>query len=308
VLLTGTVLFVLLLAEATVRIVDQVTVDSITLLPDRDRFWKSVWLLGEPHSTETGKHGFQHDPLLGWVPLANYHSGRVSINAAGIRGTTDYLIEKPAGVFRIAVFGDSFAFGEGVSDDQTFASLLEESHRALQVLNFAVPGYGTDQMYLRYQQSGIQYRPDLVLQMIFVQDIHRDLLTFRDYGKPIFRLRDGTLVLENTPVPDLERTRKILKEMPPRILFPPWHKSHLYLFLKTRLVRKYGQIGGYGYDMDLTLAIAENFLKAATDHVLDLAHCLGSDLGQRQDHDFAVFGLEYPDFPLLLLLLVVANL
>ncbi len=44
----------------------------------------------------------------------NYQLIRVSTNGEGFRDV-DHAIERPPGVFRVAVFGDSFIFGLGLS-------------------------------------------------------------------------------------------------------------------------------------------------------------------------------------------------
>src|SRR3989338_3350313 len=62
-------------------------------------------------------------------------------NNRGLRGPGDYAYEKKEGVHRIAVMGDSYAFGVGVKAEQTFASglqrLLDEKEPGrYEVLNF----------------------------------------------------------------------------------------------------------------------------------------------------------------------------
>jgi len=72
------------------------------------------------------------------------------INAAGLRGP-EVEEEKSAGVVRVAVLGDSIAFGYGVAEADAFPRQLEgllntgrRDGRA-EVLNFGVPGYNLDQ-------------------------------------------------------------------------------------------------------------------------------------------------------------------
>ena len=49
----------------------------------------------------------------------------VAINSAGFRDR-DYSVKKPAGVYRIAVIGDSIAFGNNLPVDDTFSNQLEQ--------------------------------------------------------------------------------------------------------------------------------------------------------------------------------------
>jgi len=91
--------------------------------------------------------------------------------AAGLRGA-DPRPRRP-GTVRILVLGDSMAWGYGVADDETFPHRLErslaESHpgRDVQVLNGAVPGYGTADQLAWLQQRGAELDPDVVIVQFF---------------------------------------------------------------------------------------------------------------------------------------------
>jgi hypothetical protein len=96
-----------------------------------------------------------YDPVLGWDLQPSLQ--REETNSAGrpytVRTNADRSrvdrihTEKP----RILVYGDSFAQGIEVNDDETWASLLEtELHQ--DVRNFGVHGYSPLQAVLRYQR------------------------------------------------------------------------------------------------------------------------------------------------------------
>jgi hypothetical protein len=152
------------------------------------------------------------DPLLGWRPKAGIRTRSmrpgsydvtVSTNAQGLRGRDDVIRERAPGVPRIAVFGCSQTFGSGVEDDETFSARLAASLPGVEVLNFGVHGYGTDQMLLRWEEEGVRYAPDVVVIAFAYYHLDRNITGFRFYAKPHFVFdRDGALRLVGVPVPD----------------------------------------------------------------------------------------------------------
>jgi len=154
----------------------------------------------------------QLDPHLGWtlVPGIEVHSKRIGydiaykINSKGIRDEeTPY--EKPEGVFRIVIVGDSRTFGYGVPIEKHFTYLLEGYFDQLEVINLGVSGYGIDQELLFLRREGFKYQPDLVIAHVDHYGDHRHMHTER-FGKqkPRFLLQEGELVLTNYPIPGLE--------------------------------------------------------------------------------------------------------
>lgn len=89
------------------------------------------------------------------------------LNADGMR-EPGITIEKPAGVYRIALLGDSQIEAIQVPLEKSYGKLLEKQlserlHRPVEVLNFGVSGYSTVQEYLLMKRNVFKYQPDMVL-------------------------------------------------------------------------------------------------------------------------------------------------
>ncbi len=154
----------------------------------------------------------EYHPVLGWVHQKSKaailkiegHEIPLHTNALGFRGQREYPQTKPEGVHRILVLGDSFVFGFGVRDEETFSAVLENRDPNLEMMNAGVPGYGIDQILLSFSVLGKSLKPDYVLIGIFPEDFWRATRAFADTGhaKPYFSLSaEGRLVPHNIPVP-----------------------------------------------------------------------------------------------------------
>jgi len=143
-------------------------------------------------------------PELGWEPWPNVRTPGLTSNSRGLRGDREYAFEPSCGVYRVICVGDSFVFGEGLTDVQTMPAQLERKlndadRPRWEVLNLAVRGYGTDQQLLRLEHLGFLYQPDVVVLGFFEEDVWRNALSFRDYAKPYFELADGALAHLDMP-------------------------------------------------------------------------------------------------------------
>jgi carbamoyltransferase len=163
---------------------------------------------------------FSYDPTIGYrfVPglkaRVDHEGGGYLLrtNQAGFRCRHEFTREKPPGVFRILLFGDSFTAGDAVSDKYRYGDLLESLLPGTQVLNFGLSGSGTDQQYLIWREHAAELEHDLVLIGVQVENIRRVVARYRAYqwadgedvvlAKPYFTLEsDGSLRLHQVPVP-----------------------------------------------------------------------------------------------------------
>jgi hypothetical protein len=128
------------------------------------------------------------DTELGWTvatSATNVDDGVVyTSGAGGFRAEREYSVEPPAGVVRVAAFGDSFVHCDEVSLTDCWTSRLERAWRASEILNFGVPGSSADQGWLRYQRDGEPYRPCAVLIGFQVENANRVVNRYRPFYAP----------------------------------------------------------------------------------------------------------------------------
>jgi hypothetical protein len=168
---------------------------------------------------------FVPDPELGWrmrphdeivVETDEYRVAYRS-NALGYR--EERRAEPAPDARRIALVGDSFTFGQGVPYEQTFGALLEASLPQSEVRNFALPGYGVDQMWVAARKLALPLEPALLIVAFISEDFTRSLTAYRyDLGlnKPFFTLDGGSLRAQ-TPA-----------DAPPRWLWLAQNRSRLW--------------------------------------------------------------------------------
>lgn len=125
---------------------------------------------------------YRPDARLGWALRPDWTARdeapdyRVTVrtNALGLRGPEAAPHPSP-GVTRVLVLGDSFAFGYGVEDEESFPRRLEArwraEGRAVEVLNAAVPGYSADHHLVYLRTRGFALEPDLVLVALCENDV-----------------------------------------------------------------------------------------------------------------------------------------
>ncbi len=102
--------------------------------------------------------------------------GNTRINSAGMRDH-EHALAKPAGVYRIAIVGDSIAYGLTVEQRAAFPQQLERmlNDRSpdglrFEVLNLGVSGYNIGQIVERLRTLGLDHAPDLVIYAYSLND------------------------------------------------------------------------------------------------------------------------------------------
>jgi hypothetical protein len=175
-----------------------------------DVFWRLDWIKRHSTNTEIYYKSDAYDVTKGWRTQSNLHNVQmfnkkvVNTNSRGLRGTSEFPYAKTPGKQRILIFGDSFTFGDEVSDQETYCYYLQQLLPNAEVINMGVHGYGHDQMLIFLQEEGLKYKPDIVILGFIAADMKRNTLQFRDYAKPRFIVKKNTLQLIGSPVPPPE--------------------------------------------------------------------------------------------------------
>jgi len=151
----------------------------------------------------------QYDSALGWVnrphatiPDAYGPGVGVRTNGQGFRHDGEVTAQVAAGRVRVLCSGDSFTFGYGVSDAETWCSQLAAQDSVYETVNLGVVGYGVDQMYLRFLRDAAALDHHVHVVAFIGHDFKRmGLPVLLGSDKPLLSIRGEDLVVENTPVP-----------------------------------------------------------------------------------------------------------
>jgi len=163
---------------------------------------------------------------------------QIRINSQGIRADRDIPLEKPPGVKRIVVLGDSYGMGYEVDLKDAFttqmANLLQAAGHRVEIVNLSVSGYGTAEELLMLEHRGFAFHPDLVLLAWHGTDLDDNIRC------ALYALRGDELVRDQpTYLPGI-KTRQMLDHIPGY----GWIEanSELYSFVRETTAGKVKQL------------------------------------------------------------------
>jgi len=158
--------------------------------------WSNLVLNARQVLAETEGSRFVEDPLLGYEPRPGYGVPGMSFDREGFRRTADVT-----GGDAILAVGDSYTYGDEVSDSETWPAHLQRL-TGTRVLNAGVSGYGFDQIVLRAEKVAAQRKLSAIVVGFIADDLRRTEMR-RLWGaeKPYFDIAGDRLVLRNVPVP-----------------------------------------------------------------------------------------------------------
>ncbi len=177
--------------------------------------------------------------VRGNIPYSHYwhHTPEVDveyrINSQGLRAEREYPLRKSPGTCRIGLFGDSFFFGLESDYKNTFGSVLEQRLREsgfnVEVLNFAVGGFGTAEMLQTYEKFGVKFDPDIVIFSWEMSDFDDNVRS------DLYRLHNGRLERANESyLPAVKIQDALMRFAVYRFIAD---HSQLYTFVRERFNR-----------------------------------------------------------------------
>lgn len=169
----------------------------------------------EQKSEQAGTSPVFYGPLIrwseryGWIGVPGRHEEpTLTRNSMGSRGQREFPYERDPDRIRVLCFGESFTFGAEVGDGEDWPSQLEELEPRLEVWNFGVNAWGTDQALLRFRELAPDLGADVILMGFLTENVCRNVNRFRQVyqprdalalAKPRFILSGEDLVLVPLP-------------------------------------------------------------------------------------------------------------
>lgn len=184
----------------------ELTTDSYGFLSDL-HFKRSFLNAYDRNLTKTESGIFsliQLDSELGYTikPNLRYYKEdkdeHYTTNSLGARSKHEYHPDKNK--YKILFVGDSFTFGDYVDDSEIYPTILQSLDKNIQVFNFAVSGYGIDQMYIMLKKRIDEIKPNMVIVAFISDDMYRSTLKFRTFIKPYFIVKNNKLVQMNVSI------------------------------------------------------------------------------------------------------------
>ena len=146
----------------------------------------------------------------------------VSTDALGLRKSSKSSTLGSQKQYTILSVGDSFTFGDQVSDSETWQWCINSRQDTINVLNAGVSGYGTAQSILRAKQLKKQLHFDaLIVSTLVGYDFERDRLSFKD-GFPIPTVIRTNQELSHSLPPDPETPGSKFSKDPINISLAEW--------------------------------------------------------------------------------------
>ncbi len=194
----------------------------------------------------------EYHSTCGWKIAQNWsgrhqhydYDVRYSTNEEGMRNSSPVAGQTDV---RTLVIGDSFTFGLGVNDADTFVSQLN-THMATngtEYINGGIPGYAPDQEIAWMNEAIAMVKPRHVLLVVYLGNDLVDLgLPFplqAPYAKPYATLDDrDQLVINNVPVPKVSKPPALRQKAMANYIMEEMDVSWIGNMRIVQLIRDFG--------------------------------------------------------------------
>ena len=170
ILVFGYVGFLAFLFEGSARLAFSIPKVAKRLQANDEYTYRRNWVQEHQKNGMEAYYAFDmYDASKRWIPKPNlrdvktFDNKTLNTNSRGLRGKRDFPYTKNKDKVRILILGDSFTFGDEVSDDETYSAHLQAMLPDTEIINMGVHGYGHDQMLILLKEEGIKYQPDIVI-------------------------------------------------------------------------------------------------------------------------------------------------
>lgn len=168
-----------------------------------------------------------------WHHTAEYKV-EIQTNSKGIRADREFPYEKPDGVKRIVLLGDSFGMGYGVDFSETFSQMAvqfieKKTGERVEMINLSTSGHGNAEELIVLQEEGFRYDPDLVLISWHASDLNDNVRS------GLFALENGELIqVASVYLPAVKAREYLFSIAAYRFLIG---HSHFYNFAREEAAR-----------------------------------------------------------------------
>jgi hypothetical protein len=153
-----------------------------------------------------------NQPNATYWHISPHYRIQMKTNSKGIRADREIPYEKPAGVKRILLLGDSFGMGYEVDLKDTFLHQMEVNLNQMgipcETINLSVSGFGNAEEMILLQEEGLKYSPDLVVLAWHSTDYDDNIRS------GLFALEGGKLMRKNATYLPGTRAQEILYSIP----------------------------------------------------------------------------------------------
>ncbi|MFH0984526.1 MAG: SGNH/GDSL hydrolase family protein [Candidatus Omnitrophota bacterium] len=187
---------------------------------------------------QSGALHFVDNPKMVYEYFPNSKVSNIKVNNQGFNDS-DFVLEKPQGLIRIAMLGDSITKGEGVPKKKTFSDKLEDilnrrerdrgSPQRYEVMNFGVGGYNLEAEVEVLKEKVLPYHPDIVILNMYWNDNEIIPGIYQLFVSNRYKLTEKQQI--SLAREYVSRRNSFTRWLERNVLY----RSKLYLFIVTRL-------------------------------------------------------------------------